>query len=406
MSKSKGKKRKKPQAHQQGGYKKYLKDFLAAMRKLEFYNPLEDFDAKATRMMYESRLTIANPEAGNELISSKELARFNKKARSYYREEIHVFGPGKVLSGKQMEMFYNYARTLTRLQESLYESKDHPQVVKSKTTENKAFHIFYENFLLGYFRLITQMSNPDIKYYGLNIRIGKLFKENLELRLIATVYGYPAQKTAVAINGKKRPAFRLGKPMASKILEWLQVDRSLVKKHYRGPAEKLDVYIQSHALKRLSQRLDLLNREAINYTLWENTNNIKSFEYYKGYMLLPVKLHKIKVGYLLAWVVDHKVIFRTFLFITHNSTPEGDRLREASGLCKEEINYWRIDRLSTFVNLDAEAYPLLHELFQKAGMEELFSLKEKAFDVDTMQETNMDDLVDYLQRNKVMEEQK
>ena len=43
-----------------------------------------------------------------------------------------------------------------------------------------------------------------------------------------------------------------------------------------------------------------------------------------------------------------------FVSITHNFSPEGDKLKEISGLGKHDISYWRIDRLSTFVNLDGE----------------------------------------------------
>lgn len=400
MSKSKVKKRKKPQAHQQGGYKKFLKDVELASRKLGGRNVLNGIPNDYKRAMYRFRFRVAKPIAGNDYVSKEELRHIEDQARFFYKNSGIILDTGALLTSYEQGLSYIYLHFLCKLELKRIKDKNDPEYLRDKETVDMAFENFYGNFLVNYFRMITRMGSPDVKYYGLTIDIANPEENSSGFKLTATVHGVAIQKTQVKISNIPRPAFRMGRPVDDKVFIWLQIDRGILKKHYKGQPEKLDVYIQSHALKRLSQRLDLLNREAVNYVLWENTNDIQSFEYYKGYMLLPVHLHKIKVGYLLAWVVDHKVIFRTFLFITHSSTPEGDRLREASGLCKEEINYWRIDRLSTFVNLDVEAYPLLHELFKKAGMEELFRLKEKQFDVDTMQETNMDDLVEYIKRSK------
>jgi hypothetical protein len=150
----------------------------------------------------------------------------------------------------------------------------------------------------------------------------------------------------------------------------------------------------------LKERLDLLDQEAINYALWENTNNITEFVTYHGYLLLPFTVFGIKTGYLVANVTDDKLLFRTFLFITHNTSPEGVRLRKLSGLGKEDITYWKIDRLSTFVKFNEEKYPGLTQLFRKAGLETLFELKNKEFTIDSMQAANFDGLIEYINRGQ------
>ena len=178
---------------------------------------------------------------------------------------------------------------------------------------------------------------------------------------------------------------------------------------YTGNKPDLPAYIQSHALKRLKERLDLLDRSAINYALWENTNKIETLEHYRGYVLLPFKVFGIKIGYLAANILEEKLIFRTFLFITHSCTPEGDCLNELTGLGKQDISYWKIDRLSTFVQLDEEKYPKLHKLFSDAGLGELNQLKHKEFNIEHMQTANLDGLRNYLfkgqQAEKIQEEE-
>jgi hypothetical protein len=248
--------------------------------------------------------------------------------------------------------------------------------------------------------MITQLSNPCYKYYGVKLRTAALHKDKPMLEIVIDAFGIPAPKNTMLIDGVKRPTYQLGKATAKEPVVWITVNKNVLGDYYKGTKEELDVYIQSHAMERLSQRLDLLNKGAINYLLWENTHSIKQFEFYKGYILLPVLLYDVKVGYLMAKVVEDKVLFRTFLFITHNCSPEGDRLKKISGLGKHDISYWHIDRLSTFVNLDENKYKDLIELFDEAGIKDFQQLKEKDFDIDQLQAVNLDGLMEYIEQGK------
>jgi hypothetical protein len=96
-------------------------------------------------------------------------------------------------------------------------------------------------------------------------------------------------------------------------------------------------------------------------------------------------------------------LFRTFLFITHNCTPEGDKLKQVTGLQKEDMKYWKIDRLSTFVNLNDKKYPGISNLFKTAGLEDLLHLKDKSFDVNKMQEANLDGFLKFMHKENVFD---
>jgi len=222
------------------------------------------------------------------------------------------------------------------------------------------------------------------------------------VEVIIIIYGIPAQKFIMKTGGIYRPVFRLGAPVAAaqEPIKWITADASIAGNSHKGDKKELDVYIQSHALRRLSERLDLLSQEAINYALWENTCTIDKFESCAGYRLLPFEIFGIKTGYLVADLIDGKILFRTFLFITHNTTPEGVRLRKLTGLGKEDITYWRIDRLSTFVNFREDKYPGLTQLFVNAGLGSLMDLKDKKFDIDSMQEASLEGLSEYIQRGQ------
>ena len=399
---TKSKKQKKSMSQPlMGAYKHFLNDLYEALPLVRVFGNFSDLSYEFKRTAYDYKIGICNPTVGNEMMTSCELKLFTEKLKKQYRERVHKIG-ANFLSNYQLQLLYAFSAARLIEVEKQIGDKKHPEVVAAKQTKDLFFEAFFTQLYLYFFKEVTRLSSPDRKYYGAYIRLAPLYKKMPKLEFFSDLFGFQAQNCLISINGQKRPAFRLAKPvlsMATPII-WLTVDVSLLGNFYPGNKKTLDVYIQSHALARLKERLDLLDQEAINYALWENTNDIKQFVNYHGYLLLPFNVFGIKTGYLVANVTDDKLLFRTFLFITHNTSPEGDRLRKLSGLGKEDITYWKIDRLSTFVKLHEEKYPGLIQLFRKAGLETLFDLRNKEFTIDSMQAANLDGLLEYINRGK------
>ena len=399
---TKNKKRKKSSSQpEMGAYKHFLIEMCDALRQMHVTEGFSDLSNEFKRTAFDYRISICNPTAGNELITPKELKVFAERAKRDYREKTLQAGD-TWLSTHQIQLIFAFfsARTIELKKEK--GDKNHPKVIEFDETKNAILKTFYVRLVLGYFKMLTRLSNPTQKYYGAYIRLAPLYEEKPKLEFMCDVFSFHAQKITVSMNGCKRPAFQLAKPLSSAVtpIGWLSVDVSLLGNFYKGTKKTLDVFIQSHALTRLKERLDLLDQEAINYALWENTHTISNFITYHGYLLLPFKVFGVKIGYLIANITDDKLLFRTFLFITHNSTPEGVRLKKLTGLGKEDITYWKIDRLSTFVKLEEEKYPGLIQLFCKAGLEQLMDLKNKEFTIDSMQFANLDGLTEYINRGK------
>jgi len=398
----KNKKRKKPSPKpEMGGYKHFLIDMYDAMHRIHVTGSFSYLSNEFKRTAYDYKIGIWNPMAGNELISSNELKIFAERLKRDYHEKKFV-DENTSLSTYQIQLIYAFFSARSSELEKQYGDKSHPKVVEFRDRASELIKAFYIHFSLSYFKMVTRQSNPDQKYYGTFIRLAPFVKEKPKLEFICDLFGFQARKCMISINGCKRPAFQLAKPIMSGTtpLVWISVDVSLLGNIYKGNKKVLDVFIQSHALTRLKERLDLLDQEAINYALWENTNNITQFVSHHSYLLLPFKVFDVKIGYLVANITEDKLLFRTFLFITHNSSPEGTRLRKLTGLGKEDITYWKIDRLSTFVKLKEEKYPGLIQLFCKAGLEKLMELKGKEFTIDSMQTANLDGLTEYINRGK------
>lgn len=399
----KNKKRKKPAPHpEMGAYKHFINDMHETMQALELSGNFSGLSNEFKRNAYDYKIGILNPTAANEFISPAELKYFAEKSKKYYRERSYQVN-NRFISLYQLQLFYAFLSARAIETEKKTGDKKHPEAILLREAQEKCSYSFNSNLLYAYLKMITSLSNPAHKYYNVYIHMAPFYKEKLKMEYILDIYGFPAQKCMMNVNGSKRPAFHLAKPIhtGKKQVEWITVEVSLLRNLYKGNKKELDVFIQSHALTRMKERLDLLDQEAINYALWENTHTITKFEISHGYLLLPFMVFGIKIGYLVANVTDDKLLFRTFLFITHNTSPEGMKLRKLTGLGKEDITYWKIDRLSTFVKLKEENYPGLIQLFAKAGLGMLMELKDKKFTIDSMQAANLDGLIEYIDRGKI-----
>lgn len=400
MSKSKKQKKSAPQPSM-GAYKHFLNDMYEALSLANIFGDLSEFSDEFRKMAYQNKIGICNPTAGNSSITSSELKLVTEILKRNYRERVIKIG-NNCLSNHQLQLLHAFSSA--RLIETERQTGDekHPVAVLAKQVKELFFQAFAAQLYLNFFKIVTRLSSPDRKYYGIYIRLAPFYEKMPKLELFSDLFGYDAQSCMIKIDGYKRPAFRLAKPIHSAItpVVWLSVDVSLLGNSYTGHKKTVDVYIQSHALTRLKERLDLLDQEAINYALWENTNNIKQFVTYRGYLLLPFNIFGIKTGYLVANIIDDKLLFRTFLFITHNTSPEGASLKKLTGLGKEDITYWKIDRLSTFVKFEEKKYAGLTRLFRKAGLETLLELKNKEFTIDSMQAANFDGLIEYINRGQ------
>ena len=95
----------------------------------------------------------------------------------------------------------------------------------------------------------------------------------------------------------------------------------------------------------------------------------------KGNALIEFKMSHCKVGYLKVALAEGALLVQTFLFLTNNGTPEGEKLNHLLGMQKADKKYWEIDKLSTFLESDLEENEELKQLFIRAGCKSLFDYK-------------------------------
>ena len=219
-------------------------------------------------------------------------------------------------------------------------------------------------------------SDLNSRIYWLTLSFDRLdgdfcMQRNLEAHVHAP------ERIHVTFDGISRPAVRVCWAFCGSGL--VKADLKPSQLGMRGSFADLphEVFVQSHALQRLEERIDGVETGLLHFSLFFSLQQPKAINDGQGNILIEYRIFNVKAGYLVADIKDGRVVIRTFLFVTNNGTPEGKRLEEVFGLGKLDKQYLSLDKLSTFMAADVAGNAGLQELFQQAGCECLWDLKEK-----------------------------
>ncbi|WP_321516242.1 hypothetical protein [Marinifilum fragile] len=254
-----------------------------------------------------------------------------------------------------------------------------------------------------------------IQHYAFVANATNVFDYNVYiLKLDAKVKNYPTlrmnwesslesiapRESFYEEEGRNRAVFQLGYVNNGFEIQWTFVRTKDLKGLYNGKKKYLPVCIQRHAYHRILSRLKpLFDTEvvwAMNYYLRHDLH----IEFYNGRILIPFYYFETKCGYFVATINKNRLIIKTFLFLTHHSTPEGDKLGELSGLSKEEISYWKIDTLQNFIDANLRENEQMIELFEQAGLSHLFDMQINHGHESDGKDYNWNALSQYIKRGK------
>jgi len=248
-------------------------------------------------------------------------------------------------------------------------------------------------------------SDPRHKIYMMHHRVTCKYEGKLGLFGLLEIHSKVPETKNFIINGISRPAVSVcwGQYDPNPNFVHISLTPEQLNMNVQSKTLKFPVYIQSHAIQRLLERLDVIFPGYI----FMSVNAALQFELKvsrdkSGNILIDMLLVGKKVGYLLADIADSSVVIRTFLFLTHNGTPEGDKLRELTGLEKEDKSYLEIDRLSTFLKSDIHLNEKLKDIFIQAGCESLFHLDPSTFDIHEKEKPRAEKILAYLGLDNVL----
>ncbi|MGD1046802.1 MAG: hypothetical protein ABR936_15960 [Bacteroidota bacterium] len=181
------------------------------------------------------------------------------------------------------------------------------------------------------------------------------------------VHKYIPEQRHIVLDDKRRPVIQV---------YWAESEEGPVNAHldavhfgmeHEKGKTKYPVLIQFHALQRLDERLDCFFPAAIHMNVYLSLLIPHITRTGENTFLIEYSIFGTKVGYFRALVQDHTVILQTFLLITQNGTPEGNKLQEICGLSKLDKTFLSIDRLSFFMTTEFDTNPSVRTLFEQAG---------------------------------------
>ncbi|MCL5028001.1 MAG: hypothetical protein M1480_03170 [Bacteroidetes bacterium] len=387
---------------------KYLNRIKSICNKINSGHIYNLIPREELEKIYKHRLHAFKfvPAEGNE-IAANVMSDIRSLCNDHLREaEIIVTNDGIKFS---LFEFLTIGMNFLEYIDSLKEDK-FPKASVVKEIKNK-FKDF--NQLFDESHLALQMYNDSACFLSSELN-SKLYwimhefyvdkKKPNGIENLMKVYSSVPEKIYDNKDNNYRPAIRLCIGLSQIGLGYFQFNPELMKISLSDKDSYLGIYIQTHALQRLNERLDCLN------TMWQNIHLIRSLtdaEVHrdeKDTYFIAFKITEIKIGYLVADLNQNRLIIRTFLFITQHGTPEGNKLAEMYGLGKLDKTYLELDKLSTFVSKDMCSNAKLSDVFQQVGCQYLLDISvdnriKKMCDIKS-KSSSVFEIINYLQLNE------
>ncbi len=382
MSKKKSKRKKKNQGklkHKQT-LDRNRKKYLLALDNIAKATGAYDVYKKIPKREIERLLSIKFDsfrieEAEKGKLKVRELSALKFYASSYLKTREFT-----IIEGNPKITFPDYFKVGEPLKCYIMNLKDDDFPAAKEVKERFQPFLSYiddentlKRHLVNYSRAMAwNFSTIHMGYYHFTPTIGK--NSNNSSYLCFKVEAFKPELTNLKIKGINRPVYRVGFPTKQNELEWMKIKASDLTNTVSLTNVEYDVYVQSHVLVRLKERLDSIIEMELHVSLIFSLYKANIIKDFKGTSLIELKIFEQKAGYLVAEIVEGVVLIKTFLFLTNNGTPEAEKLKELSGLSTVGKKYFEIDKLSTFMHSNISKDEKLKSLFMEAGCGSLFKI--------------------------------
>jgi hypothetical protein len=204
---------------------------------------------------------------------------------------------------------------------------------------------------------------PDIYYPK------ELIGTAMTIRCVFELTSYENESIYFVHNNIKRKAFKV--IIGSTFLSVPPPATISHRKLY--PDSNLDteysIYVQSHAIHRFKERVDLVDALSRNYII--NSALIIRRDVAKGANgrpLIVCTVYGVPLGYFPYIIQGNKLFILSFLPVVSSITPEGEKLYNILKLSKDELVYLGMDKLSFFVTVDFDEIPILKNAIIESGL--------------------------------------
>lgn len=220
----------------------------------------------------------------------------------------------------------------------------------SKTAKIALVHYDFEN---GLYPQLKIAKTEKLKFYPIIV----LKKLNIK-------------KTNLEVEGGSRTAYPLMHFNFSGLTP-LVLEKGVIEND-----EILPIYVQDHAMIRLSERISIAPQGYLHDCLGRSLSNPKVVGFDGDSYLIEYNLYSYKMGYLVVSKIKNFALIRSFKFITMTGTPEFNQISKMLRATKHDVTYLGLDTLEILANSDISKDPELRSVFEKCGLGDLFKLSE------------------------------
>lgn len=380
----------------------YFEKRLSHVLETHLYQspPVDLLSFEEKQMIFSLLWYVSSPQRAPEnAISDSDLKDFNEKYQQIIRT-FRVSHEGKEIALLDYNILAAFYHVLYHGIKNRKRAGDLKEAFAIPILEGVSMMKAIPNMYTACFStLISPLNDVRNKYYSFEM-LHSDGQGNLDMTLTPVLSIYCAKQESMMIDRTFRSVYKVPNPHFYSGISWLTIPIETLSSHYSGNKSELNLYIQSHALNQMQKHLDIFDQHALNDILSFNLRHIESFKYYKGNLLMPIKVSHIKVGYLVCNVIDDNLVVRTFLYIMNNYTPEGDSLLGRYSFLKSDATHCQSDRLSSLFEVKDE---VSLNLYFKAGFGDLLSLKDYKLKIDAMQEANYKEFLSYIKQGEKAE---
>lgn len=198
------------------------------------------------------------------------------------------------------------------------------------------------------------------------------------MRQIVTIGTLSLDLRHITINGERRPICQVGEVKREDNVSRVETSKVLLSRlkiEGAAPGATAPVYVQNHAIRRISERACCPFPGTVAMLITDAFSQGRRIIIDgKGQYLIECYYENVKIGYLVATYIDEMLLIRTFLLITHSGTPEGRKLEELTGLQRKDKSYLALDDMRSLANSDIIDDPSVRRLFVEAGCESVLHL--------------------------------
>jgi hypothetical protein len=292
----------------------------------------------------------------------EELIAYMKNV--YCDKEAGVTWMDMATIGEMLEMIFGVDAFVNKLPEKQREVVER----LNKAIKERSLFLEAQETIVSHIKTsLIMLSQPNFRIYGQGKYEYVQAAHKISLQPVMYITAHDCRPLRFKYRNKERTAFRvaIGQCMETPYIGGV-IAMSSIFPNIKND-RPLNIYIQSHAIHRIKERIDtfipgmrnqffvlslMIDQRVVNAP-----NGTKLIP-----CLIPSEREKRTIGYFVFTIDGDNLLVLTFLPLLSYNVPEGRVLYERLRLSADDLIYLGMDKLSFFYNVDIEQIPQLKKV--------------------------------------------